>query len=74
MIAAVDASFASNADDALLTYPGADPGFADMNFLGRTRNNFTTYRQTQFVVGLMNGTVFGAEDPRMKRMLVPDSA
>jgi hypothetical protein len=74
VIAAVDASFASSADDALLTYPGADPGFADFNFLGRTRNNFTTYRQTQFVVGLMNGTQFGAEDPRMKRMLVPDSA
>jgi hypothetical protein len=73
VIAAVDASFAGNSDDALLTYPGADPGFADMNFLGRTRNNFTTYRQTQFVVGLMNGTVFGPEDPRMKRMLVPDS-
>lgn len=73
VIAAVDASFASNADDALLTYPGADPGFADMNFLGRTRNNFTTYRQTQFVVGLMSGTVFGAADPRMTRMLVPDS-
>ncbi|MDP9201696.1 MAG: SusD/RagB family nutrient-binding outer membrane lipoprotein [Gemmatimonadota bacterium] len=73
VIAAVDASFASNADDAMLTYPGADPGFADFNFLGRTRNNFTTYRQTQFVVGLMNGTQFGAVDPRMTRMLVPDS-
>ena len=72
VIAAVDASFASNGDDALLTYPGSDPGLADFNFLGRTRNNFTTYRQTQFVVGLMNGTVFGPEDPRMKRMLVPD--
>ena len=74
VIAAVNASFVSNADDAMLTYPGADPGFMDMNYLGRTRNNFTTFRQTQFVVGLMNGTQFGAEDPRMKRMLVPDSA
>ena len=74
VIAAVDASFASNADDALLTYPGADPGFNDLNFLGRSRNNFTIYRQTAFVVGLMNGTQFGgAVDPRMTRMLVPDS-
>ena len=73
VIAAVNASFTSNADDALLTYPGADPGFADVNFLGRTRNNFTTYRQTNFVVGLMNGTEFGATDPRLTRMLVPDS-
>jgi hypothetical protein len=73
VIAAVDASFANSADDALLTYPGADPLFNDLNFLGRSRNNFTTYRQTQFVVGLMNGTQFGAVDPRMTRMLVPDS-
>lgn len=73
VIAAVDASFASNADDALLTWPGADPGLADISFLGRSRNNFTNYRQTNFVVGLMNGTQFGAVDPRMTRMLVPDS-
>lgn len=70
VIALVDKSFASNADDAILTYPNTNND--DISFLGRTRNNFTNYRQTQFVVNLMNGTHFdGAVDPRMSRMLSP---
>ncbi|MBK8246629.1 MAG: RagB/SusD family nutrient uptake outer membrane protein [Gemmatimonadetes bacterium] len=70
VIAAVDKSFASNADDALLAYPGTQND--DTNFLGRTRNNLTSYRQTRFVVGLMDGTQFsGVVDPRMSRMLSP---
>ncbi|MBA4156322.1 MAG: SusD/RagB family nutrient-binding outer membrane lipoprotein [Gemmatimonadetes bacterium] len=69
VIAAVDRSFQSNADDALLTFPNTQNN--DRNFIGRSRGNFTNYRQTQFVVGLMDGTVFGAEDPRMTRMLSP---
>ena len=70
VIAAVDKSFASNADDALLTYPNTNND--DINFLGRTRGNFQTYRQTQFVVGLLNGTAFGGVvDPRLSRMLSP---
>ena len=73
IIASVDKSFTSNADDALLTYPVAT-GNDDRNFWGRTRDNITNYRQTQFVVNLMNGTALGAtEDPRMSRMLAPDS-
>jgi hypothetical protein len=73
VIAAVDKSFASEADDALLAYPAIDPGAADYNFWGRTRSNITNYRQTQFVVNLMNGTDFGAVDPRMSRMLAPSA-
>ncbi|HEX8429886.1 MAG TPA: SusD/RagB family nutrient-binding outer membrane lipoprotein [Longimicrobium sp.] len=70
VIAAVDRSFASNADDALLTYPNTNN--EDTNFLGRTRGNFQTFRQTRFVLGLMNGTEFGGVvDPRMSRMLAP---
>lgn len=75
VIALVNRSFASNKDDALLTYPGVN-GTTDLNFLGRTRNNVTSYRQTQFVVNLMDGTAFGGVvDPRMSRMLsaAPDS-
>jgi hypothetical protein len=72
VIAAVDKSLASNADDALLAFTNVDPGTADYNFWGQTRNNITNYRQTQFVVGLMNGTAFGGTvDPRMSRMLAP---
>lgn len=75
VIRLVDSSFTSNADDALLTYPCTSTDFADCNFWGRTRNNVTAYRQTQFVVGLMNGTQFGGVvDPRLSRMLALDSA
>ena len=73
VIADVDASFASNADDFLLTYPNTNND--DINFWGRTRNNITSYRQTQFIVGLMDGGQFGGTvDPRMSRMLAIDSA
>ncbi|MFL5462450.1 MAG: RagB/SusD family nutrient uptake outer membrane protein [Gemmatimonadaceae bacterium] len=71
VIADVDRSFASNADDALLQYPAQLPN-DDRNFYGATRQNIQLYRQTQFIVNLMNGTAFpGIEDPRMRRMLSP---
>jgi hypothetical protein len=69
VIAAVDNSFTSNADNALLSYPGTVND--DRNFFGRTRGNFVSYRQTEFVVELMDGTQFGVEDPRLTRMLSP---
>lgn len=65
----VDSSFTSNADDALFTYPDKDPGFADFNFLGQSRNNVTSFRQTTFALNLMNGTDFGVVDPRLTRLL-----
>jgi hypothetical protein len=73
VIAAVNKSFTGNADDAIWQYPAIDPAFGDYNFWGRSRNNITNYRQTQFVVNLMNGTDFGAVDPRMSRMLAPSA-
>ena len=70
IIADVDASFASNADDALLAFPGTQND--DRNFFGPQRGNITSYRQTQFVVHLMDGTEFGGTvDPRMSRILAP---
>src|SRR3982751_1974742 len=72
VIADVDRSFASNADDALLQYPALSTDNADRNFWGPSRDNITNYRQTQFIVNLMNGTQFGGTpDPRMPRMLAP---
>jgi len=69
----VDKSFTGNGDDMLLQYPAASTDLADYNFVARSRNNVTLYRQTRFVVALMDGTQFGgAVDPRMSRML--DSA
>jgi hypothetical protein len=73
VIANVDKSFTGNADDAVFQYPAQDPASQDYNFWGRTRNNITSYRQTQFVVHLMDGTDFGAVDPRMSRMLAPSA-
>lgn len=69
VIAAVDKSFSSNADDALVAYPATVND--DRNFYGWTRNNIRSYRQTRFVVELMDGTQFGAVDPRIGRMLSP---
>jgi hypothetical protein len=74
VIANVDKSFASQADDALFVFPNASTDNADRNFNGPTRANHTVYRQTQFIVGLMNGTQLGVTDPRMPNMLVQDSA
>ncbi|HYD51285.1 MAG TPA: SusD/RagB family nutrient-binding outer membrane lipoprotein [Gemmatimonadaceae bacterium] len=73
IIAHVDQSFTSNADDALWSFPNLQND--DRNFMGPSRNNYMSYRQTRFIVGLLNGTVFGTEDPRMRRMLAtsPDS-
>lgn len=70
VIADVDASFQSNADDALLQFPGQAND--DRNFFGPARGNLPAYRQTRFVVELMNGTQLGGVvDPRMTRMLAP---
>jgi len=70
VMAEVDSSFQNNADDGLLAYPATSND--DRNFLGRTRDNITAYRQTQFMVNLMNGTQFGGVvDPRLSRMLAP---
>ncbi len=72
VIAYVDKAFASNADDPLMLYTNTDPAFADRNFLGVSRGNVNSYRQTLFILGLMNGTQFGGTvDPRMSRMLSP---
>lgn len=70
VIALVDRSFSSNADDPLLTYPATQND--DINFYGRTRNNMTGYRPTRFVVNLLNGTSLGGGvDPRLSRMIAP---
>jgi hypothetical protein len=73
VISLVDKSLASNADDPLLIYPNTSAAdFADFNFWGRTRNNITSYRPTQFVVKLLDGTDFGGVvDPRLSRMIAP---
>jgi len=55
VIRLVDSSFVSNADDALVAVSLHSTDFCGLQFLGRTRNNVTLYRQTLFTLGLMNG-------------------
>lgn len=69
VISHVNSSFTSNADDALLSFNYTSND--DRNVLGPSYNIFGTYRPTEFVVGLLDGTVFGVEDPRLRRMLPP---
>ncbi len=65
----VDKSFVSSADDALFPFAGGLSALS--NFFGQTRSaNITNLRQTEFIVGLLNGTAFpGVVDPRLSRML-----
>ncbi len=68
VIAYVDSSLASNADDAQFVFNGLSS--ADANFFGPLRNNFSAYAQSAFILRLMDGTVFGgAKDPRLPIML-----
>ncbi|RZK37763.1 MAG: SusD/RagB family nutrient-binding outer membrane lipoprotein [Pedobacter sp.] len=70
VIALVNASFTSNADDALLAYTGTAND--DINFYAAARDNLTSYRQTRFILSMLDGTVFtGTQDPRLTRMLSP---
>jgi hypothetical protein len=71
VIAAVDASIgASDAEQPLLAYTGTAND--DINFYASNRDNLTNYRQTKFILGLVNGTQYpGLVDPRMSRMLSP---
>lgn len=70
VIEACNKSLASNADNALINFNGTITD--DTNFNGPGRNNFANFRQTDFMVRVMNGSVFtGAIDPRMSRILAP---
>lgn len=78
----VDKALASNADDALIRFEGIVS--ANTNFFGPLRNNIGRYRQTKFIVGLLDGSnpvltdpalvdVDGQhlKDPRITAMMAP---
>lgn len=68
VIANIDKSFVGNVDDAGVKYTGLSND--DRNFIGPTRNNFNSFRQTAFILNLMNGgATGGVSDPRLSRML-----
>jgi len=67
IISYVDSAFVGNSDDALFPYTGTRA--ATTPFFAPGRNNFGTFRQTEFIVNLLDSTVYGAPDPRLGRML-----
>lgn len=70
VIAYVDKSFASIADDCNVKFSGTSS--TDASFWGPTRNNMANYRQTDFIVRAMDGTIFtNSVDPRMANVLAP---
>jgi hypothetical protein len=63
----VDKSLRNNADNFDVPHAGTNTG--DANFYGPLRNNMGSFRQTNYVIGLMDGTVFNkVVDPRMPLM------
>lgn len=60
----VDKSLASNADNFIIPFNGTNS--ADANFFGPLRGNMNNFRQTNFLVSLLDGTVFAdIKDPRL---------
>jgi tetratricopeptide (TPR) repeat protein len=60
----VDKSLASNADNFNVPFNGTGSG--DASFYGPLRNNLGAFRQTAFMVSLLDGTTFnGVTDPRI---------
>lgn len=74
VIAYVDKSLASNQDDASIGFDGTVS--ADTNFFGPLRDNIGYYRQTKFIMGLLDGTNPELTDPSLVGLdpLVENSA
>lgn len=66
----VDSAFVSNADDAVFTFNGLST--ADASFFGPVRQNMNSLVQSNYILRLLDGTVFGGvKDPRLPVMLAP---
>ena len=67
VIGYVNQSLAVNTDN--FNVPHAGTNTTDGNFFGPLRGNLNNFRQTQFVINLLNGTALGgASDPRLPVM------
>ncbi len=69
VISAVDSSMAANTDNALLGFAGSVSG--DANFFGPMRNNLQYVLPSKYIVNLMDGTLLGTPDPRIRIMIPP---
>ena len=74
VITLCNASLASNSDNATTPFLGSVA--ADANFMGTLRNNHSNFRQSAYIVSLLDGTnpiMLGARDPRLRLMLAPSA-
>ncbi len=70
VIGFVDKAMASNDDNLSIPYTGSSA--ADANPWGPIRTNLNNFRQTAFMVSLLDGTVFnGVKDPRLPIICSP---
>lgn len=68
----VNKSLSSINDDCYVPFSGI--ANSDTNFFGPSRNNLSSFRQSDFIVHAMDGTVFtGVTDPRMANVLSPSA-
>ncbi|MDX5483290.1 MAG: SusD/RagB family nutrient-binding outer membrane lipoprotein, partial [Hymenobacteraceae bacterium] len=63
VIGYVDKALQSNADDAAVRFEGAVS--SDTNFFGPRRGNLNPYRQSKFIVSLLDGTNPALNDPSL---------
>ncbi len=64
-----DKSLASNADNFVVPY--ASGNTATLSFMGPTRSNFGSYRQTDWLIKMLDGSLLGAADPRLNILASP---
>lgn len=69
VIALVDKSLASNADNFSVNMAGTST--TDANFYGPLRNNLGAYRQSRYIVNLLDSVLYPQRDPRRAIMLSP---
>jgi Starch-binding associating with outer membrane len=69
VIELVDKSLASNADNFLVPLNGTS--LTDANFYGPLRNNMAGFRQSRYIVQLLDSVLYPQRDPRRAFMLTP---
>ncbi|NGY37196.1 SusD/RagB family nutrient-binding outer membrane lipoprotein [Flavobacterium sp. XN-5] len=68
----VNKSLSSINDDCYVKFTATST--SDANFYGPSRNNLNSFRQSDFILRAMDGTVFGGTvDPRMPNVLQPSA-
>ncbi len=74
VIKAVDAAFVSVDDDATVKFDNGPVSAEEANFFGPRRNNMAAIRQSNYVIRLMDGTIFDKViDPRMAYFFRPST-